>query len=911
MIYGSKWKVFVPLFLICFELLAAQPVLNKSEFINPPKSVRLHTWWHWMNGRISKEGITKDLESMHQQGIVQATILNVGLLNKIPNDIPEVKFGTPEWYSLFHWSLQEANRLGITLGIHNCDGWSVSGGPWIKPENSMKQYVWSSTIVKGGKSIKVKLPQPPSRNNFYRDAMIVAFPVNDAARLYQRSKPIIRFNSKDTTAFDDGNPMSSVDLKSGDEITIRFKQQQSVNKISLFPYFHNCEIRKSDRVNLTGSFTLSSSMNGKSYHKIRDFVFKGINKTISIEFPEVKAKFYKLECYNCPTVYSIGEIELLKENEQPSFFPAISNLFEKTESISALDESQLDLTERNSIKGIDKNTIVDISRNVAPDGALEWKFPKGLWKIIRFGHTTTGRKNVPATFEGRGLECDKMDTTTLNLHFDSFSAKLIHEAGEFNGSTFKFLLIDSWEAYYQNWTKSFPEEFKNRRGYDMISWIPVLCGETVEDTELSEGFLHDFQQTIADLISENYYKHFAELCHRNKLEFHSEVIYGNNGEYPFVDVIKTNNYVDLPMTEFWARPNNSQQILYEPKPRPNPYSIFPQFSAFEGNKQLIGSEAYTGFANYSESPYELKPFGDEMFCSGINQMILHSYVHQPSDVKPLFTLERYGAHFNRNNPWWEFSQEWLTYQARVQSVLQKGEPVADIIFYIGDELPQTLSGSIINELPYGFRAYPCNFDMLKNKAKVVDGKLSFGGFQRYSILALPNRKNMDMATLKRLAELVKDGLILYGPKPDRMLSMQDIRDNNQEFNKLADQLWGESIENQIVENRYGKGKVIWGNPINEVLGELKIKPDFSTNQNDRNNLMYFHKKSGNEDIFFVFNQQNRQLSRELLFRIDDKTLEIWDAANAKIMSPAIYTIEDGQTRIPITFKPYESLFFYI
>ncbi len=62
--------------------------------------------------------------------------------------------------------------------------------------------------------------------------------------------------------------------------------------------------------------------------------------------------------------------------------------------------------------------------------------------------------------------------------------------------------------------KDFPCEFKSRRGYNMLSWIPVLCGEVVENTELSEAFLHDFRKTISDLIDQRYYKHFSELCHR-------------------------------------------------------------------------------------------------------------------------------------------------------------------------------------------------------------------------------------------------------------------------------------------------------------------------------------------------------------------------------------------------------------
>jgi hypothetical protein len=464
------------------------------------------------------------------------------------------------------------------------------------------------------------------------------------------------------------------------------------------------------------------------------------------------------------------------------------------------------------------------------------------------------------------------------------------------------LLIDSWECNFQNWTQSFPKEFSTRRGYDITPWIPVLCGEVVENTKLSEAFLHDFNKTISDLIDEKYFRHFGELCHKNNLEMHAEIIYGNGGGYPSLDILKSNNYPDLTMTEFWAQPNQNQFAEYYPADRPT--AGFPTFAALACNKQIIGSEAYTGYAHYSESPADLKPFGDAAYCSGINQMILHSYVHQPADKKPGVTLMQFAAHFNRNNPWWEYASDWMDYQSRIQYVLQKGEPVVDVIFYIGDQLPQYYSKSIIDELPYGFQAGACNFDMLKNKAKMVDGKIWFGGKQSFSVLTLPKSTAMEFATLKRIAELVNDGLILSGPKPTEMLSLTDFKNNPEEFTKLADALWGKTSENQ-----YGKGKVISGKPIAEVLKQLQLVPDFNTDFNNPKELMFIHRTIEDIDVWFVFNQQNKELNRELLFRVDGKIPEIWNPLNGTAVKPAIYLVQKNQIRVPVSFQPNESMIF--
>ena len=162
---------------------------NETGFITPPSSVKVHIWWHWMNGNITKEGITKDLEAMHSEGVVQATILNVGFSDKFDFGIEKVLFGSDEWYNMFQWALSEAKRLDISIGIHNCDGWSSSGGPWITPEKSMKQFVWTKTLVSGGQKISQVLRQPLSILDFYKDVSVVAYKTDETVNTIHQAKP--------------------------------------------------------------------------------------------------------------------------------------------------------------------------------------------------------------------------------------------------------------------------------------------------------------------------------------------------------------------------------------------------------------------------------------------------------------------------------------------------------------------------------------------------------------------------------------------------------------------------------------------------------------------------------------------------------------------------------------------------
>ena len=888
--------VFFSLVMLFVSNIKGQESLNPDKFLVPENTSKVHAWWHWMNGNVTKDGITKDLESMSKNGIVQATILNVGLTSGEATS-PRVIFDSPEWYEMFKFALKEANRLGITIGVHNCDGWSTSGGTWITPEKSMKTYVWTKTYLKGGAKVSVALEQPQARMNYYRDYAVIAFPAEDKNNKFQQSKPLIKVNGQDTKALlYDGNPKSTVRIRKGDKILINMQEDISVNKLSLFGYL---TFAWSDLDKEKSRFSLSSSTDGVNYNKISDLDLVGMNINAEASFPETKARYFEMECLS--NNMSLSEIGLLSNNDAPNFYSQVDRLLQTTVHVRFSSERDFNPI-KSTEKGIEENSIIDVTEFMSSEGVLNWNAPAGNWCILRFGYTTTEITNAPATVEGLGLECDKFDSTAVSAHFEGFSRKLINASGDYLGNTFKFLFIDSWECQYQNWSDNFSEEFLARRGYDIKKWIPVLCGEIVENAGLSSGFLHDFRKTISDLIDENYYRYFKKLCSENKLELNAEVIYGEAGTYPPLDVLKSNKYMDMPMFEFWANPNENQLPVYSPAEKP--FTSFPTFSALTNKTPIVGAEAYTGYANFSESPALLKPYGDIAYCAGINQLILHSYVHQPLDGKPNMTLGQFGGHYNRNNPWWEFTGDWLNYQARVQYLLQKGEPAVDVIYFIGDRLPQNIPWNM-RDLPFGYGASVCNSEMLQKEASVVNGMLTFGGKQSFPLLVLPMRPTMEYATLKRLAELVNDGLVVLGSRPQEMLSLSDMKTSAEQFNKLADALWGKTPSEEV---SYGKGKVLTGVPIAKILENMALVPDFSGNA-DNFDLQYIHKKTGDADVYFVFNQQNKPTSRELFFRVKDVIPEIWNPESGQVTKPVIYSQEANQIRIPVTFKPHEAFFF--
>ncbi|MEQ1935292.1 MAG: glycosyl hydrolase, partial [Fimbriimonadaceae bacterium] len=154
--------------------IAKDPLL--ASFQNPPASSKPHTWWHWMDGNVTKEGITADLKAMKEVGIGGAQMFTVS--QSIPKG--PVDYMSPLWREMTVHAVKEAQRFGIELCLHNCAGWSSSGGPWVKPEYAMQVLAWSETQTTGPATFGQTLPMPKAPHTYanipyYKDIAVYAF----------------------------------------------------------------------------------------------------------------------------------------------------------------------------------------------------------------------------------------------------------------------------------------------------------------------------------------------------------------------------------------------------------------------------------------------------------------------------------------------------------------------------------------------------------------------------------------------------------------------------------------------------------------------------------------------------------------------------------------------------------------
>jgi len=311
---------------------------------------------------------------------------------------------------------------------------------------------------------------------------------------------------------------------------------------------------------------------------------------------------------------------------------------------------------------VGRDQAIDLTKLMDADGNLDWDAPPGSWQIIRFGHTTKGKQIQPAQWEAMGHECDKMNPEAVELHMNHVIGKIREHLGDLIGYPgLTNLHFDSYEAGEPSWTPRMREEFKARRGYDLLCWLPVLAGREVASAADSAKFRADFKQTIADLYRDVYYPTLKRTCNAAGIDLSSEP-YG--GPWHIPEIVPQ---LDRVLTEFWA--NNKETKLH----------LGDQLvgAAWKIHTPVIEAEAFTGAPNVSqwtETPFSLKHIGDAAFCLGVNRMMLHMFPHQPwSGVKPGVVMGQWGTHFSQNQTWWEPGKAWVSYLARTQAVLQWGE----------------------------------------------------------------------------------------------------------------------------------------------------------------------------------------------------------------------------------------------
>jgi hypothetical protein len=197
-----------------------------NDFVAPPENFLTGAFWYWMNGHITKEGVVNDLKAMKKAGI-NWVLLGSDIVSG--NDFGSVKLFSPEWYEAIHTTLKTATELDIEVGLFNCPGWSQAGGPWIKPENSMRYLTFSETRIKGPAKVEQQLPQPTEH---FQDVKVLAVPVASGYMDNLLKDANVKLTYSNNVERDTGQIRLPVGESS---IEIRLPEEKSTRSLVIYP----------------------------------------------------------------------------------------------------------------------------------------------------------------------------------------------------------------------------------------------------------------------------------------------------------------------------------------------------------------------------------------------------------------------------------------------------------------------------------------------------------------------------------------------------------------------------------------------------------------------------------------------------------------------------------------------------
>ena len=799
---------------------------DEAAFKTPEKVFYPETWFHFIGGNVSKEGIDADLRAIADAGISGVQWFHGYFGGPWPGTGHQLTTLSPEWEDMVGYLGQKARELGLRLTVQTCPGWSMAGGPWIKPENSMRHLVWSRTDVPAGQKASAPLPKgDPSDEDWrdYRDIRVLAFPtpLGDTGKALL---PESIEGPEEWKSLFKGLNSGNIQLNPGTTTTVTFTLPEG-------------EVIRTLELPPIGNFSHNFCYDPGIHVKLTAKTGGGEEKTlVDADFPMSNWQDGGVNnmVFACNEVEGANNYTFTLTNSHPAtvrfirFWSAARKNSWRGEAGWTLiaKEPYQQHTGQNPLAFVKTGDIIDISDKMRPDGKLDWTapegdFPMGCWTVLRIGHVNSGKRNGPATPESTGWECSKFDPKGAEIQFTNYVGML--QDGPLGGKA-NGMLMDSWECNTQTWTDTMEKDFLEAAGYDLASRLPALMGYVLDSQEETSKFLIDWRRTANGLYVENFFKRMTDLAHSKGMNVQYETA---GSDVVTMDPIEYFKYADVPMCEFWQPITEGYVGDLDFKP------VEPTESAAHiYGKPRVAAESFTSFSlTWDEHWQMLKEVANFNMAEGVTHNVFHTYTHNPQiGFLPPGTsfANGIGTPFLRGQTWWKYMSHFTTYLARTSYLLERGRPVQDVLWYLGDEVGhkphqytrsgKRQSGDI--RFPEGFKYDYCNPDALLGRLSVKDGKIVTPEGVEYEILWIPENERMLPATIMKIKEMVEEGAKVIAKAPTEVATLKE--GEKEAFEDAVKALWDGTSEGKV--NRIGKGSLAVGMELSDALKAFGLKP---------------------------------------------------------------------------------------
>ena len=646
------------------------------------------TFWYWMYGAVSEAGIRADLKAMKDVGLGGCYLMPIRGAVEKPEYEGKADALSDNFWRMIDLSLQQADSLGLDMGIHICDGFALAGGPWIRPEESMQKIVYCDDIMVGSleKMIHRKggliLPRPQGYEGYYEDIATYAIP------LTRSSFPPFPYNfnlQRDMAMFP--ITMSSTMKLNAKGVFAASEDAWIAIDMGAKRLFTNIEIA-ANGTNIQGQrLAVEVSDDGIDYRLVKQLVpprqgWQNYDHNTTFAIPPTEGRYWRLSWTPKRTEPGSEDLDAAKWRprlglKNATFYtqPRIDNWEGKAGYVwrIAPKASAKELPDSICWKQREIARLTLDGDRVTGFSLQNIDLDYQVYRIIRIGHTSTGHTNATAG-GAKGLECDKFSPEAVRKQVDAWFGQFKQRP---HADVIKYLHVDSWECGSQNWGYQFAQEFQKRRGYDLLPWLPVMVGIPIESAAKSDEVLRDVRLTINELINEKFFATVAQKARDYGVGLSSESV----APTMVSDGMDHYRYADIPMGEYWLNSPTHDK----------PNDMLDAISgAHVYGKQIVQAEGFTEVRGvWDETPASIKPLLDRNFALGMNRLFFHVNTHNPwLNRKPGMTLDGIGLFFQRDQTWFPEAKAFVDYVTHCQQLLQQGKPVVDIAVYTGEEMPR-------------------------------------------------------------------------------------------------------------------------------------------------------------------------------------------------------------------------------
>jgi hypothetical protein len=894
----------------------------EESFAHPPAAAMPGVWWRWINGNVTREGITRDLTEMARKGIRSVDIFDVnGGVEAGP-----AAMMSPLWRSLFQHTLTEAARLGIEVRLVAAAGWGM-GGPWVDADHAAKKLSYAEIQVEGPKRVARVLPKPLGAELFYQDVAVIAF--REAEHAPVRPAQVSASSEQGNYCTEEKNAPVE-DIADNDPDTCwKAKEAPSADKPAWVELRYH-EALKATAFHVASpagcgprACELQASQEGTHFTKVLAFDLAA-GETKRLDIPPTEAKAFRLSMTSAhvPDV-QMAEFCILRQGDEPRLRRGIKWWLFKSAKRSFWDWPKAGpavLGEEYAAPDVadcQSAETVELTRKMAADGTLVWDVPPGRWTVARFGATLVGEppRAMSQALKG-GYEADPYSRKAADLLYDQTAGILLKEADATARKALKGVLIDSYEigasafGIQATWTEGFREAFRKRNGYDLIAYLPAMARRVVNGRRETDRFFWDCRQVLSQFYLD-FYEQMTERAHQDGLRMRAENGYGSY-PFPHIDGLAAFGRIDEPMGEFWLNDGGpwglvmKQHYLFADSVRTA------ASAAHIYGKPLVAAEALTIADGTQQPPGAWKAELDAQFCSGMNNAMLHLWSHQP-DVHARPGLFTYDA-INANMTWWEQSDAFLDYIGRCQFLLRQGRFVADFCYFFGEDTARFVPGrkQVRPALPDGYDFDGMNAEVILSRLSCKQGLATLPDGQSYRYLVLPaaDAWPVTLPVLKKIEELVSSGVTVIGGRAGPSPRLVERARDGRERQELSDTLWGKERALRV-DRRVGKGRVVTGITLAELLAAEGLAPDVAPCGEARpgwENVSWLHRRCDDSEVYFLANAGTGSVRQAVSFRVAGKQPELWDPLTGARRALPEWSAQGGVTSVPLQFEPSGSLF---